>query len=131
MKIVLDIPDIKLDEFTAREIFDKTGIIGEDFKNYWTRSYEETDGLIKLSIEGIVDGEVVEKVFEMSYEDLILKLLESVNHFEYEGGYGSKMTLTTDKEPDYSYVRAGNLKELLTEIITESIKGEYSYGYCE
>jgi len=131
MKIILDIPDIKLDEFTAREIFDKTGVIPEKFKDYWTNSYEEKDGWIKLSIEGVVDGYIEEEIFKMSYEDLISKLLKSVNHFEYEGGYGAKMILTTDDDPDYSYRKEGNLKDLLTEMITKSIKGEYSYGYCE
>ena len=132
MKITIDIPDVKFDEFNARELLEKNGTIPSEYKDFWNEKLIEENGIYILSIGGVVDGDMIYKEYKHSVEDMNNMFFESINHFEYTGSYGSKIELTSDETPSfYDYQREGSLKTYLEEVVKGAITNGYSYGYCE
>ncbi len=133
MKITIEIPDIKLMEYDLEELLKKSGVITEEYKDWWTNGMKFEDNKYTLKLEGVVEGELTEKLFTATTEEVCKYLLESINHFEYEGRYGTKMELTSENEPSFTFYRnEGNLKTFLEDVIKESFSASgYSYGYCE
>jgi len=130
MKICIEIPDIKFNEFDAFEIFKNIGLVPDEFKDAWTTDYSIDNGFVNLTLETVVDGEVISKILEISYDDMITELLKSIKHFEYDGRYGANMRFSTG-DPEHDERIEGNLNDFLKELVSSSLKSGFSYGYIE
>jgi len=132
MKITIEIPDVKYDEFLVQELLEKNDIIPNEVKTGWSDKLSIDGDIYTLKMGYIVDGEVVYKDFSVSLDELNDMFLSSINYFEYDGDYGSKFELTSDESPSfYNYYKEGNLKTFLEKVVKESVTGGYDYGYCE
>ena len=130
MKIYIEIPDINFNEFDAFEIFNNIGLVPDEFKDAWTTDYSINNDFVTLTLETVIDGEIISKILEISYKDMIMKLLKSIKHFEYDGNYGSNMRFAAGK-PNHNERIEGNLNDFLQELISSSLKKGFSYGYVE
>jgi len=132
MKITIEIPDIKYTEFMVAELLEKSNMIPEEYKDYWTEKLIFENEVYILAIQTVIDGEVITKEFTFTEEELNDLFLKSINYFEYNGSYGSKFELTSDKEPEFhSFQKEGTLESYLKEVIKKAVTTGYSYGYCE
>lgn len=132
MKITIDIPDVKFDEFNARDLLERIKVIPTEYKNHWTENLIEINGEYTLTIAGIEDGEIVYHEYSKSVDEMNNLFLDSISHFEYDGSYGTQMEITSDETPSFSdYRREGSLKDFLEEVVSSSIKNSFEYGYVE
>ena len=132
MTLSIEIPEINFREHQVFDLLLKNGKICDEHKDYWVYSFDFTDGIYTLVLEGVKDGELEKIEHGISSEALMNIYVENISCFAYDGDYGERIEITANAEPSFrNYYKCGNLKEFLEEVVKDSIHGSYIHGYCE
>jgi len=132
MKITIDIPDIPLTEYIVFDVLEKANFIPENLTGGWVSSFEDKKKTIELTVENAVDGELISETIFISKNTFYAQFLSQINHFEYDGRYGTSMEITSEDKPSFSFYRKeGNILDFFKTVLDESLRHGYSYGYIE